>query len=194
VTETTDLLIWQFIRAAGLLSYVMLSLSVFMGIAVKTRFFDGLLKRAWVYEAHQSITMASLGLMALHLVLVLINRHVSFGLATALVPFLSSWRPLPTALGILAFYLAVALIGSSYVLRFIGYEAWRTLHYAGFLAWLAGLMHGVTAGSDTGLPAVELMYWLTAGAILFATVYRVLLPSPTRQQPTLTPSLKGGGS
>ncbi len=192
---TTDLLIWQFIRAAGLLAYVMLSVSVFMGIAVKTRFFDGFFKRAWVFEAHRSITMSALGLMALHLALVLINSHVSFSLATALVPFLSSWRPLPTALGILSLYLSVALVGSSYVQRHIGYKAWRAFHYAGFLAWLAGLAHGITAGSDIGLQAVQLMYWATAGAVFAAIIYRMLLPSsPRPQSGAMTPSMKGSGS
>jgi predicted ferric reductase len=188
MNETLDLVIWQFIRAAGLLSYILLSIAVFVGIALKCRLFDGTLKRPWVNEAHQSLTLAALGLMALHLVLVLANRHVPFTLLTALVPFASDWKTVPTANGILALYLALALVASSYLQRSIGYRTWRTLHYAGFLAWLMALLHGVTTGSDTSLPAVQAMYWATAASVLFVTVFRMLLPSPVKKRPVPLPA------
>ncbi len=183
---STDMVLWQFIRAAGLLSYGMLSLSVFMGIALKTRFFDGLMKRPWVYEAHQSLTIAALGVMALHLVLVMVDAFIGIGPVGALIPFASSWRPVPTALGTIGFYLAAALVASSYVQKHIGYKAWRMFHYAGFGAWWLALIHGLTAGSDVGLAPVQLLYWLTAGAVIFITVYRVLMPSPAK--PSTSPA------
>jgi predicted ferric reductase len=191
---TTDLVIWQFIRAAGLLSYAMLSLSVFMGIALKTRFLDGVMKRPWVYEAHQSLTIAALGVMAVHLVLVMVDVFVGIGPVGVLVPFASSWRPVPTALGTLAFYLAAALVASSYLQKHIGYKMWRTFHYAGFGAWWLALIHGLTAGSDTGIPGVQLLYWVTAGSVIFITVYRVLLPSPVKQPARLARSPEGAAS
>jgi hypothetical protein len=47
MNEALDLVIWQFIRAAGLLSYLLLSVAVFVGTALKRRLFDGALKRSW---------------------------------------------------------------------------------------------------------------------------------------------------
>ena len=180
MTDTLDLTLWQFIRAAGLLAFAMLSASVFLGIALKSRLMEGLAKRPWVLEAHQSLSLASLGLTCLHLGLLLANRHVSFDLVAALVPFASDWKPLPVALGIGGFYLIALLTLSSYLQKLFGYRLWRALHFSSFLAWLAALAHGITAGSDSGLTAVQAMYWASAGAVLFATVYRALLPSPPR--------------
>ena len=189
--ESTDVVIWQFIRAAGLLSYAMLSLAVFMGIALKSRLFDGLMKRPWVFEAHQSLTLAAVAVMAFHLVLVMVDTYVTIGVVGALVPFASVWRPVPAALGTLGFYLAALLVLSTYMQRHIGYKAWRALHYGGFLAWCFALVHGLTAGSDTGLVAVQWLYWISAGAVLFATVYRVLMPSPVKQRaPALAQGVK----
>ena len=188
--ETGDLIMWQFIRAAGLLSYAMLSVSVFVGIALKCRFFDGLLKRPWVYEAHQAVMVAALGVMFIHLVLVMLDTHVAIGPVGVLIPLLSEWEPVPAALGTLAFYAVGALTVSTYAQRRIGYKVWRALHFGGYGAWWLALVHGLTAGSDTGLTGVQFLYWSSAGAVVFVTVFRVILPSPAKQpatRPAMTP-------
>ena len=56
---SADLLIWEAIRAAGLLAYALLSLGVVLGLATRTRAFDALLRRGWVNELHQSLSVAS---------------------------------------------------------------------------------------------------------------------------------------
>lgn len=161
-----DLVLWQFIRAAGLVSYILLTASVLAGISLKSRLLDGTINRPWVYEAHRSTTLAALAVLGFHVALVLLNRHVPFSLAAVVVPFVSGWRPLPTALGILALYLAVSLTATTYGQRRIGYRTWRLFHYLGFAAWGIALAHGLTAGTDSGLRAVDALYWGSAAAVL----------------------------
>jgi predicted ferric reductase len=182
-----DLILWQFIRASGLFAILLLTVSVIAGILVKTRAADQVVRRAWTHEAHQSLSFASLGLVALHVILILFNSHVPFDVASALVPFITTWKPLPTALGILGLYLMVALTVSTYARNIIGQKAWRMLHYASFLAWLAAILHGVSAGSDTGLPAVQWLYWVLAGSVVLATTYRILLPLPPKPAMPMRP-------
>jgi predicted ferric reductase len=183
-----DLILWQFIRASGLLAFGLLSVAMLAGIMVKTRAADALVKRAWVFEAHQSLTIASLGLIVTHVALILLNSHVGFSPAAALIPFVSGWRPLPIALGILGLYLTIALVASSYLRSFIGQKSWRTLHFASFLAWFAALMHGITAGSDSGLALIQWSYWLAAVAVVGATAYRILQVSAKPQRSQTAPA------
>lgn len=187
-----DLILWQFIRASGLLAVVLLTVSVIAGILVKTRAADQVVKRAWTYEAHQSLTFAALGLVVLHVVLILFNSHVPFSFASAFVPLVSAWKPLPTALGILGLYLMVALTASSYARGLIGQRVWRVLHYASFLAWLTAILHGVTTGSDTGLAPVQWLYWGLAGSVILATTYRILLPLPPKPSTSMR-AVRGNG-
>ncbi len=175
-----DLVLWEFIRAAGILAYVLLSISVMMGIGVKARAMDGMIKRPWVYEAHQSITIAAFASALLHMALLLLNSHVQFSLATLLLPFASSWKPLPVALGIAAFWLMLVLVASSYTRGLIGQTTWRALHYGGFVAWVVALGHGLTAGSDSGLAWLQWIYLGSLAGVFFLLVYRLLLPSPRR--------------
>jgi sulfoxide reductase heme-binding subunit YedZ len=171
-----DMLIWEGIRAAGLLSYALLSLSVVLGIGIKTRAFDALLRRGWVNEFHQSLSVASLALLATHIVLVLFNGHVRFGLADVFVPFYASWEYLATALGVLAMYTTALLVLSSWARPIIGQKTWRSIHYGSFLGWLAALGHSIFAGTDSGVDWVFFLYLGSAAAVAFMLAYRVLVP------------------
>jgi predicted ferric reductase len=178
-----DLLVWQLIRATGLLAYVLLSISVFLGISVNVRALDGLTKRAHVYEGHQTISVLALGLTLMHVTLLFLNGHVGFTLVTALVPFASSWRPVAVVMGIGALYLTAMLVVSTYLRSYIGQRAWRTIHYGGFAAWFMALAHGLSAGSDTDLAWVQYLYLGTAAAVIVVLIFRVLAPSNKRRAP-----------
>ena len=170
----SDMALWELIRASGVLAYVLLSIAVFMGLAVKLRALDGLMRRPWVFEAHQSVSLAALAMVAFHVLLLLFNRHVPFTASQALVPFTASWKPLPSALGTLSLYLVTALVATSYVRGSIGYKTWRAIHYGGFAAWAAAMVHGLTVGSDAGQIWVQYLYLVTGAAVAVLIGWRVL--------------------
>ncbi len=96
--------------------------------------------------------------LLIHIISVLLDTFIQFSLAGILIPLVSTYRPVWLSLGIVAMYLGVALAISSYLKRFIGYRAWRTMHYAGFAVWLLALIHGITTGSDTRAPWATAIY------------------------------------
>src|SRR3989304_2065779 len=87
-----DQLIWEIIRASGITSVVLLTVAVAMGVSVNVRALDSLMKRAWVNEAHQFISLTALAVIVFHLVLVVLNRHVPITLVEAFGAFASGWR------------------------------------------------------------------------------------------------------
>ncbi len=173
-----DLITWELIRAAGLIAFGLLTLSVFMGVAVNARALDGVMKRAWANEVHGTAAVLGAVFIVLHVGLVLVDQYVPFSLAAAFVPLASSWRPWPVAAGIVSLYLATILLVSTYLRPAIGYRTWRLIHYGGFLGWAAALLHGITAGSDAGVAWMQYMYLLAGGAVALVTIFRVLAPSP----------------
>ncbi|HLF79459.1 MAG TPA: hypothetical protein VJB57_18410 [Dehalococcoidia bacterium] len=176
-----DLVLWQLIRSAGLLTYLLLSAAVIMGVALKARAFDQFLKRPWVYELHNSLSVAALATLCLHVVLVLANAHVGFGLSDVLIPFASKWRTLPIALGVLSMYLVSLLVASTRLRPLIGQKAWRSIHYGSFLAWVLALVHSVDAGTDSSLPWVQGIYLVTTAAVFMLVAYRILQPLPPKE-------------
>jgi sulfoxide reductase heme-binding subunit YedZ len=90
------------------------------------------------------------------------DRFVRFDVLDAVVPFLSSYRPVAVGLGVLAAHAALAVHASFALRRRIGVKVWRALHFLSFFAFAAALVHGLSAGTDSELPPVRAMY-LAAG-------------------------------
>ena len=66
---------------------------------------------------------------------------------------------------------------SFYLKKITGRKIWRGLHYIGFVVFFAGMAHGITSGSDSALPWMQFIYWLSAASVLFFTAYRLLMRS-----------------
>ena len=93
-----------------------------------------------------------------------------------LVPFVDSYRPLWTGLGIVGLYLLLAVLISSWLRRAIGYAWWRRLHGLAFGVWALATAHGLGSGSDTGTPWAAALY---AGSVLLVgglTAFRLMEP------------------
>jgi DMSO/TMAO reductase YedYZ heme-binding membrane subunit len=69
---------------------------------------------------------------------------------------------------------------SFYLRKQIGQKMWRQLHYLTFGAYLLGTFHGAMAGTDSGNPGMQFIYWGSGLTVLFLTLYRLLPTKPTR--------------
>jgi sulfoxide reductase heme-binding subunit YedZ len=170
---------WLIARAAGLVAFALLTLSVTLGLAMSTKFLKPLLQKdllGW----HQTLIWTGLSMLVLHGGAILFDPVMRFGLSAVLVPGLAPWRPITVAAGVVGAYLMLSLAVSFRVRRRIGQRRWRLLHYASFAAFALALGHALHAGTDlqgtTGLVfaanALAPIVWLT-----FA---RILMPRPGR--------------
>lgn len=178
---------WLLARASGITAYVLLTCSVLAGLVVKSRPFGRKVKTASVTDVHRFFALLGLGMIALHGVALALDQTVRMPVAALFVPFLSHYRPGAVAWGVLTAELA-ALITVSFSLRSrIGARNWRRLHWATYLAFLMGTVHGLTAGTDASQPWARALYLGAVGSVVFATAWRVLT-RPVR--PTTTPALE----
>ena len=98
------------------------------------------------------------------------------------VPGLIDYRPLPTALGVLAGDLMVLVYVSFALRRWIGQRNWRRLHSATYGVFAAATLHGLLAGTDAGTPWACGLYLGALGAVGLATAWRAFVP-PGRPAP-----------
>lgn len=175
---------WMLSRVSGIVAFVLLSGSVIFGLLMSTKAADGVLSRPFVYTIHQFLSVLTLTFLGIHGGSLLFDGFLHFGPADVLIPFATAYRPFWVGLGIISAW-ATAIVTASFWMRGrIGQKAWRKLHYASFGAYVLSLVHGVTAGTDTGLPLVSWTYIGSLALVAALLVYRIGL----RNQPARKPS------
>ena len=83
---------WYVARAAGLVAFGFLTVSVWLGLAMSTRLL-GNTRQKLLFGWHQTLAWTGLSMLALHVGALLFDPTLHFGLASVLVPFASPWRP-----------------------------------------------------------------------------------------------------
>jgi|SRR5579884_395730 len=167
-------LYWFVGRGSGIVAYLLLTLSVVLGIAVSRRWHSASWPRLVVHEAHRWATLTFYLFLGVHVAMMLLDPYVKFSLADVAVPFASTYRTLWLSLGIVAAELAVAIGASVWVRARIGYRVWHALHGLAYPIFVASLLHGLGTGTDTGTPWMALLYAGSAGAVLVATLWRTV--------------------
>jgi hypothetical protein len=140
---------WYVARAAGLVAFGFLTLSVWLGLAMSTRLLGNT------------------------------RQKLHFRLASVLVPFASPWRPGAVAAGVVAGWLTLMLAASFRMRNRIGQKGWRRLHYASFAAFFLALGHALTSGTDLQGGGGPILGALAAGPVIWLTIYRILMPKTT---------------
>lgn len=139
-------LFWITSRAAGGAALLLASASVAVGLMMSSKR-KGSNKRD-LRAIHEALSLTTLAMVALHGVALLGDSYLNPGLSGIAVPFVSTYRPLWTGLGIVAGY-GLAVLGLTYYLRDrIGAARWRRLHRLTAAFWLLAVGHTIEAGSD----------------------------------------------
>ena len=170
---------WLLARSSGLVAYALLTASVLAGLIVKARPLGRSVSPAAIVDVHRFLALLGLGALVLHGAALVLDDAVDNGLGALLVPGASPYRPLATALGVLAAELMVLIYLSVSQRRRIGAKAWRALHWLTYLVFALATLHGLAAGTDSGRTWALALYGAAVGAVLGAFAWRLLVP-PTQ--------------
>ena len=97
---------------------------------------------------HKATTLVTLGLIAAHGGVLLLDGYLRPGLAGVTLPFALGYRPFWTGLGVIGGWLVLILAGSFYVRGWIGVKTWRWLHRWTLAVYVLALAHVIGAGTD----------------------------------------------
>ncbi|HLO35044.1 MAG TPA: ferric reductase-like transmembrane domain-containing protein [Candidatus Deferrimicrobium sp.] len=142
-------ILWFTTRGAGIVSLVLFSVVATLGLLAVARTQSARWPRFLTVELHRSLALLSVVFLGIHIVTAVLDPFTKLGLAAALVPLASSYRPLPVAFGVVSVYLGVAVIITSLLRERIGHRVWRAVHWASYAAWPLAVEHTLTAGSDS---------------------------------------------
>jgi sulfoxide reductase heme-binding subunit YedZ len=155
-----DHLFWITSRAAGTVTLLLASVAVAFGLLMSTPFARG--RRPDLRVVHEALSLATLLALTVHAGSLLFDSFLNSSVLDVTVPFVSGYAEPWTGIGIVAGW-ALALLGlSAYWRTKIGVARWRRLHRWTALAWLAGLVHALGEGTDSG----QTWFLVSAGIVV----------------------------
>jgi predicted ferric reductase len=176
-------LVWDTARAAGFTTFLLLTLSVALGLVLSARWKGPGWPRFVTNELHRFATLLALVFLGIHIAAVWIDPFTHFSAAAVFVPFAGSYRTVWTALGIVGFYLVLAIWVSTLLRKVIGYAWWRRLHGLAFALYGFAFLHGIGAGSDSGTTWGAAIYFGSLALVAVLTVWRIVAVDRLQRTP-----------
>ena len=139
---------WYVARSGGIVAWALLAGSVLWGLALSTKVMRGKPRPNWILDLHRFLGGVALLFTGVHVVSLVLDSYVHFGLVEILVPFTGSWHPVAVAWGVISLYLLMAVELTSLARKQISKRTWRLTHYLSFPLFVLTTVHALTAGTD----------------------------------------------
>ena len=178
IATTGPTTLWYLSRGTGVVSLLLLTAAVVLGVAGPLR----ARPRALLANLHRSVPLLAIAFVVAHVLTTVADGYAPIGVKDLILPFLSPYRPVWLGLGTVAFDLLLALVATSLLRARIGLRGWRAVHWLAYLSWPVALAHGLGTGTDARSGWLLVLSALCTVAVAVAVVLRVLQ----------TPALEGG--
>lgn len=165
---------WYVVRASGLIAGASLIILLLSGIGSVTGHTFRFLEPLTAWATHRALGIVFVVSVVIHMAGLLFDKFVSFNIVSLLVPWVSDYKPLQlfgvnlgslyVAMGVLAFYGALAILFTSLFWVDKKPKIWKFLHLMSYAVMALVFVHALFLGTDTGDGLVRLG-WI-AGAIL----------------------------
>jgi predicted ferric reductase len=146
-TSKTD---WFLMRGTGLVTLLLFTLVVALGVVGVKRLRSSPLSRVITSGLHRNIALLAACFLVIHIVTAVVDSFVYLRWFDVVLPFASSYRPVFIGLGVLSLDLTLAIVATSLLRRHVGYHLWRAVHWTAWAAWPLAMAHSIGMGSDTG--------------------------------------------
>jgi hypothetical protein len=154
-------------RGLGVAAYVALTAMVVLGLWLRHpwRAHFRRPEPATILWAHVALAACTTALVAGHLCALALDKFAGVGWTGAFVPWGAHVKSTGVALGTIALYGLILVIGTAALAGSIGRSAWFPIHSVSVLVFCFTLAHGIMSGSDGGT-----LRWVYVASGLFVVV------------------------
>lgn len=188
----SSIALWYTARATGVISLVLLTVVVALGIASRSGRSAFGLPRFAVALVHRNAALLAVVTLVIHVVTLMLDSYAKVHVTDLLVPFVGAYRPFWQGLGTVGLELLVALIATSLLRKRLPERIWRGIHWLAYICWPVAFAHALGNGTDS---ATAWMHAIAAGSAftVFAAICWRLAPhfaehSKIRRPLTRTPT------
>jgi sulfoxide reductase heme-binding subunit YedZ len=176
---TDPRLLWWVDRSSGLVSLVLLTVVMGLGVVAAGSSTRAIHTRVASQSLHRSVALVATVLLAVHIGTAVADSFVPLRLVDVVVPFQARYRPLWIGFGTLAIDLLVVLLVTSLLRRRLGRRAWRAVHLLAYGLWPVAIVHALGSGSDVRSATVQAIGLACLLAVLLGATWRLLLGQAT---------------
>jgi methionine sulfoxide reductase heme-binding subunit len=192
ITQSTAL--WYASRATGIVCLVLFTAVVLLGILVNRQGRLPGLPRFAVTGLHRSLSLLAVVFLVVHVVTAIGDSYVSIQVAAAIIPFTSSYEPLPIGLGAIALDLIAALIVTSLLRARLNRRLWRGVHWLAYAAFPVAVLHSITSASDLRSGYLLALTVVCVVAVVAAVAYRIAVAAAASRRGVPGAGLGGPGA
>ena len=159
---------WYIARASGLVGFVLLYLSIFLGLTIRVSFLRKIFAPLYAMQGHCWIAFQATLFALIHGVVLIFDKFLNFKLVEVFIPYASHYKPGLVALGTISFYLMVILTASSYGRKYISPKLWRALHFLNIFLYIFVIAHAYLLGTDLQNPIFRNIF-------VYANIFLILI-------------------
>ena len=170
----TEQIWWYIARSGGIVALALSGASVIWGLLLGTKLLEGRPGPKWLLDLHKWLGGSAVVFTAIHVIALMLDSYISFGILDVLIPGMSDWNPAAVAWGIVSGWLLIAIQVTSIYMKRLPRRLWKFVHLSSYGMLWTGIIHGAVAGTDTGNPLYIGGVALMALTTVFLTGYRIL--------------------
>ena len=166
--------LWFATRGAGTVTLLLLTAVVTLGIVTAG---SAARSRVWPRFVsaglHRNLSLFAVVFLLAHVVTAVADPYAKLGWRDAALPFVSAYRPIWLGLGVVAGDLVVALVVTSALRPWLGFKAWKTVHWLAYASWPVAVFHSLGTGTDAPAAWSLILAAFCILMVLAAVVWRV---------------------
>jgi sulfoxide reductase heme-binding subunit YedZ len=140
--------LWYLARGTGVVSLLLLTAVVALGIGSQTSVGAPRVPRFATVLLHRNLSLLVLVFLAIHVATSVLDPFAAIAWTDAVMPLRAGYRPVWLGLGAVAFDLLLALALTSMLRARLGLRIWRSIHWLAYACWPIALVHALGSGSD----------------------------------------------
>ncbi len=174
ISDYNPKLAWYFTRASGIVTYILLTISMIWGLILSTKISKEYTPAPATLALHNAVSWIAVALGTLHGFALMFDTYYTYSLFDILVPFTGPYRAGWVGLGIVGLYVMLISSASFAWQAWLGQRGWRLIHYSTFPIYGLVTLHGLMSGTDSWSPGTNVLYIGSVLAVLFLLNYRII--------------------
>ncbi|MCW2976898.1 MAG: hypothetical protein JWM06_2179 [Actinomycetia bacterium] len=140
---------WYLMRGSGVMTLILLTGVVVLGIATSNHAQIQRLPRFATLALHRSVSLLAVVFLAIHVVTAIVDPYAAVRVVQVMLPLPSGAYAFWLGLGALSLDVLAAVIVTSLLRQHMSRRVWRNVHWLAYASWPLAFGHSVGIGTDS---------------------------------------------